>query len=395
MKKIILIVLALFLAASIFVYEAGYHGPRDFPCARGTLSAPETVVKHARSLTGTPYDPLRGRWNNVGARAGFIVCSDVPNIAYGLSGFSLRRMLEKDYDKNSAAYDTSRGNKPGNPYFHRRARNLYAYFKGTGRLVSSKETPRVGDLAFYRRKPDGYVSHVTLVTKVKRTGYSVMESAPELIFAREVSGSSPIERGRILLGFGRMSPALTVTGRLDNGNLGECVVRAAGKQIGKTIHYDPSYQVLKYPNGDVPPERGVCTDVVIRALRSALGWDLQKLVHEDMRRNFSRYPQKWGLKGPDKNIDHRRVPNLKTYFKRMGCSRKVTKNPTDYNPGDLVTCIVPPNLPHIMIVSHPTRPNGRPRVIHNIGSGTREEDRLFEFKLTGHYRLRAKPTGKR
>ncbi|MFH0824644.1 MAG: DUF1287 domain-containing protein [Pseudomonadota bacterium] len=221
-----------------------------------------------------------------------------------------------------------------------------------------------------------------------------MESAPELLFTREVSGSSPVARGWILLGFGRMSPTPTAYGRLHDRNLGECLVGAARKQIGKTVHYDARYQVLTYPNGDVPLERGVCSDVVIRALREALGLDLQGLVHDDMKGNFARYPRKWGLNGPDKNIDHRRVPNLATYFERMGCSLKVTKNPTDYKPGDFVTCIVPPNLPHIMIVSYPTHPKGRPLVIHNIGSGTREEDRLFEFKLTGHFRLRAKPTGK-
>ncbi len=189
---------------------------------------------------------------------------------------------------------------------------------------------------------------------------------------------------------GRAGLAGSVRGPVGDRNLGDCIVNAARKQLGRTIRYDPRYQVLKYPNGDVPMERGVCTDVVIRALRLGLGWDLQRLVHEEMRKNFSRYPRKWGLSGRDKNIDHRRVPNLVTYFKRMGYSLKVTKNASDYKPGDFVTCIVPPNLPRIMIVSYPTRPDGRPRVIHNIGAGAREEDRLFEFKLTGHYRLRVK-----
>ena len=132
---------------------------------------------------------------------------------------------------------------------------------------------------------------------------------------------------------------------------------------------------------------GVCTDVVIRALRTGMKLDLQKLVHEDIKANFSSYPKNWGLKSPDKNIDHRRVPNLKTYFKRMGYALPVSKNPADYQPGDLVTCIVPPHLPHIMIVSDLTNATGQPLVIHNIGVGTQEEDRLFEFKITGHYRL--------
>jgi uncharacterized protein YijF (DUF1287 family) len=165
------------------------------------------------------------------------------------------------------------------------------------------------------------------------------------------------------------------------------IVDAARGQIGKTVSYDPSYRALGYPNGDVPIEAGVCTDVVVRALRSSLGMDLQKLVHEDMKLHFSSYPQNWGLKAPDKNIDHRRVPNLQAYFKRSGYELSVSKNPQDYKAGDIVTCIVPPNLPHVMIVSDRTNKVGRPLVMHNIGAGTQEEDRLFEFKITGHYRL--------
>lgn len=165
------------------------------------------------------------------------------------------------------------------------------------------------------------------------------------------------------------------------------IVQAAREQIGITLRYDPSYRSLDYPNGDVPMEGGVCTDVVVRALRTSLRIDMQKLVHEDMKRNFSRYPQQWGLKGPDKNIDHRRVPNLQTYFKRKGYELPVSDRAEDYKPGDLVTCLVPPHLPHIMIVSDQTNATGQPLVIHNIGSGTQEEARLFEFKLTGHYRI--------
>lgn len=165
------------------------------------------------------------------------------------------------------------------------------------------------------------------------------------------------------------------------------IAHAARQQIGKTLRYDPAYRALEYPNGDVPIEGGVCTDVVVRALRASLSMDIQKLVHEDMKQNFSRYPQNWGLKGPDKNIDHRRVPNLQTYFKRKGFELPVSNRSEDYKTGDLVTCIVPPNLPHIMIVSDQTNAAGQSLVIHNIGSGTREEDRLFEFKITGRYRI--------
>jgi uncharacterized protein len=162
---------------------------------------------------------------------------------------------------------------------------------------------------------------------------------------------------------------------------------AAREQIGKTVRYDGSYRALDYPGGDVPIEVGVCTDVVIRALRVSLGMDLQKLLHEDMKRAFGEYPNNWGLKRPDKNIDHRRVPNLQTYFKRSGWALAVSKDAKTYQPGDLVTCIVPPNLPHIMIVSDRVNKSGQPLIIHNIGAGAQEEDRLFEFKITGHYRI--------
>lgn len=161
----------------------------------------------------------------------------------------------------------------------------------------------------------------------------------------------------------------------------------ARRQIGITVEYDPAYVVLPYPGGDVAPERGVCTDVVIRAFRG-IGLDLQKAVHEDMKKAFAAYPRNWGLKRPDKNIDHRRVPNLRTYFKRRGWEVPLTRNAADYKPGDLVTCIVGGNLPHIMIVSNRRAADGTPLIIHNIGAGTEEEDALFLFPLTGHYRAK-------
>ena len=175
---------------------------------------------------------------------------------------------------------------------------------------------------------------------------------------------------------------------------GTSIARAARAQIGKTVSYDPGYRPRDYPNGDVPIATGVCADVVVRALRQSLGLDLQKLIHDDMKRSFSEYPQNWGLKAPDKNIDHRRVPNLQTYFKRSGWGLPISSVPQDYQPGDLVTCTVPPHLPHIMVVSERTNPSGQPLIIHNIGAGTREEDRLFAFKITGHYRAkRIEPGG--
>ena len=165
------------------------------------------------------------------------------------------------------------------------------------------------------------------------------------------------------------------------------IVSAARAQVGRTTIYDPAYVRLDYPGGDVPIGRGVCTDVVVRALRDAVGMDLQKLVHEDMTAAFSKYPKIWGLRKPDPNIDHRRVPNLRRFFQRKGFSIAVTKDTRDYLPGDLVTCTVPPNRPHIMIVSDRKSEEGIPLVIHNIGRGATEEPGLFAFPLTGHYRI--------
>jgi uncharacterized protein YijF (DUF1287 family) len=166
-------------------------------------------------------------------------------------------------------------------------------------------------------------------------------------------------------------------------------VAAGLAQVGVTTTYDAAYVALAYPGGDVPIERGVCTDVIIRAYRSGLGLDLQKLVHEDMRRNFAAYPAKWGMKRPDRNIDHRRVPNLETFFTRQGAALPLTDRPFGFRPGDIVTQILPGNLPHIAMVTHLASPDGeRPLCIHNIGVGARLDDILFAYRLTGHYRFR-------
>ena len=160
------------------------------------------------------------------------------------------------------------------------------------------------------------------------------------------------------------------------------LVAAARNQVGRTTIYDPRYQKIGYPLGDVPIERGVCTDVVIRAFRT-LGVDLQALVHEDMKRNFKAYPQSWGLARPDANIDHRRVPNLATYFTRRGMALEAG----DYQAGDVVTWLLPGNLPHIGIVSDRIEPAlGWPLIIHNIGAGAAEEDMLTAYPITGHFR---------
>ncbi|EFA3952962.1 iron-containing alcohol dehydrogenase [Escherichia coli] len=167
------------------------------------------------------------------------------------------------------------------------------------------------------------------------------------------------------------------------------IADGARQQIGSTLFYDPAYVQLTYPGGDVPQERGVCSDVVIRALRSQKV-DLQKLVHEDMAKNFAAYPQKWQLKRPDSNIDHRRVPNLETWFTRHDKTRPTSKNPSDYQAGDIVSWRLDNGLAHIGVVSDGFARDGTPLVIHNIGAGAQEEDVLFSWRMVGHYRYFAK-----
>ncbi len=152
------------------------------------------------------------------------------------------------------------------------------------------------------------------------------------------------------------------------------------------VQYDPAYFTLDYPNGDVPADKGVCTDLVIRAYRK-LGIDLQKEVHLDMKAHFSKYPKNWGLKSPDKNIDHRRVPNLMVFFARHGTVKKISPNPKDYAPGDIVCWNLGGAITHIGIVSRKKSKDGqRPLIVHNIGAGQVLEDCLFEHKIIGHYR---------
>ena len=166
------------------------------------------------------------------------------------------------------------------------------------------------------------------------------------------------------------------------------LVKAAKARTLLDITYDGSYFSMTYPNGDVPAHIGVCTDVVIRSYRK-LGVDLQKNVHEDMAAHFNEYPSKriWGLKRPDRNIDHRRVPNLQVFFSRHGTKLPVSQNGEDYLPGDLVTWMLPGNLPHIGIVSDAVDNKTKtPLIIHNIGAGPKQENMLFDYRITGHYR---------
>jgi uncharacterized protein YijF (DUF1287 family) len=168
------------------------------------------------------------------------------------------------------------------------------------------------------------------------------------------------------------------------------LVSAARDQTRNRVVYDGSYVRLDYPMGDVPPDRGVCTDVVIRAYR-AIGIDLQVLVHEDMRANFALYPKHWGLGRPDPNIDHRRVPNLQKFLERSSARVEEPRAAASFLPGDLVTWQLPGNLPHIGIVSDRRSPGtDHPLILHNIGAGPVEDDILFAYPITGHYRYRVR-----
>jgi uncharacterized protein len=164
------------------------------------------------------------------------------------------------------------------------------------------------------------------------------------------------------------------------------MIEGATAQIGITTSYDPSYQKLQYPNGDVPAETGVCSDVIVRAFRKA-GVDLQKEVHDDMQSNFSAYPTKWGLSATDANIDHRRVPNLQTYFARQGKQLETTGAAETFQPGDVITWDLGGGVDHVGIVVNVWyKPSQRYLIVHNIGAGAQMEDVLFAWKLTGHDR---------
>ena len=172
------------------------------------------------------------------------------------------------------------------------------------------------------------------------------------------------------------------------GTFYDSLSKVALELTKQQVTYDPAYVTIPYPNGDVPVNKGVCTDVIIRAYRK-LGIDLQKEVHEDMKANFSKYPQQWGLKQPDKNIDHRRVPNLMTFFSRHGKTLIITDNPDDYLPGDIVCWNLGSGLTHIGIVVNRKSSDGkRYKIVHNIGAGQNEEDMLFNYKIIGHYRYK-------
>ena len=167
------------------------------------------------------------------------------------------------------------------------------------------------------------------------------------------------------------------------------LVEAARERLNHVVLYDGAYQVIDYPMGDVAANRGVCTDVIIRAYRQ-LGIDLQQRVHEDMSQHFSLYPDHWGLSRPDSNIDHRRVPNLEVFFSRHGQSLPLSDDAADYQPGDVVSWrLSGSGRPHIGVVSDEQAASGNPKIIHNIGWGPQHDDMLFDHPITGHYRYPA------
>jgi uncharacterized protein YijF (DUF1287 family) len=176
---------------------------------------------------------------------------------------------------------------------------------------------------------------------------------------------------------------------IENPNsFAEKLSNAAIQIIDKDVVYTPDYVKLKYPNGDVPAKTGVCTDVIIRAYRE-LNIDLQKEVHEDMVANFTKYPnlKKWGLKTTDKNIDHRRVPNLEVFFGRKGKTLSITQNANDYKTGEIVTWMINDKLPHIGIITHLKSKDGkRNLIVHNLGGGQVLEDCLFSYTIVGHFK---------
>ena len=169
----------------------------------------------------------------------------------------------------------------------------------------------------------------------------------------------------------------------------EKLVLAAVERTTHLVRYDGAYVSIGYPNGDVPDDVGVCTDVIIRTYRT-LDIDLQKRIHEDMKASFKDYPSNriWGMNKPDSNIDHRRVPNLQKYFERQGSSLPISNQPKDYKPADLVTWMLPGNLPHIgIVIDKIDQVSNNPIIVHNIGAGPEASDMLFSYKITGHYRF--------
>jgi len=170
---------------------------------------------------------------------------------------------------------------------------------------------------------------------------------------------------------------------------GQALVAAALERTQHSVRYDGAYVRLGYPMGDVPSDTGVCTDVIIRSYR-AVGIDFQALIHQDIKHHFNQYPSQimWGLTRPDKNIDHRRVPNIQAFLRRHNAQLPISTQGSAYQAGDMVTWMVNGNLPHIgIVVNRMSKDGQRPLIVHNIGRGPELEDMLFNFPITGHYRF--------
>lgn len=205
-----------------------------------------------------------------------------------------------------------------------------------------------------------------------------MKSIAILLTAISFFGCSQKEKNKI------EAVHTEVVAKTFEGKLAEAAISI----VDPTIDYDPSYFSIKYPNGDIPKNKGVCTDVIIRSYRK-LGIDLQKEVHEDMKDNFSKYPnlKKWGMTKTDTNIDHRRVPNLEIFFERRGIKLEVSENAKDYNTGEIVTWMINEKLPHIGIITNKKSTDGkRNLIVHNVGYGQILEDCLFDYKIVGHFK---------
>lgn len=205
------------------------------------------------------------------------------------------------------------------------------------------------------------------------------------LMSSNVASARAVGIGLRCFWFGVLMLLSTLVSAQPEVTLAQRIVDSARAQIGVTLSYDGSYRKLSYPNGDVPIETGVCTDVVIRALRR-IDIDLQRTVHEDRRRHPERYPKRW-RDASDRNIDHRRVPNLQAWFAQHAQSFAASADSSTFFPGDIVSWKLPGNLDHIGIVSD-RYAGGRPLIIHNIGSGAEEADVLFAWTISGHYRLR-------
>ena len=223
-------------------------------------------------------------------------------------------------------------------------------------------------------------------------GYFRCFPVPPALCVPLISRMTTLHRRSLLLGVGaslaasRAQPAAAASEPKSAApSKATQLLAAARTQVGVTLRYDPAYTALPFPGGDVPRDKGVCTDVIIRAYRDALGLDLQALVNADMRAAFDAYPRNWGLAAPDRNIDHRRVPNLRTWLTRHDAALPIPRDASGWQPGDIFTSILAKTATHIGFVSDRPGASG-PLIIHNIGSGAREEDALSDWPITGRYR---------